>query len=116
LGKSIDELLQRLKLFLINQLELFDEVVEMFEARVKMGFFSQVNNLLKMRVVDVSVNSKQTLEDVLDNVFEVLWKRCVCIVHNKLKRSVSIKSLRGREGERNLPTRDGNLVSSSRMF
>lgn len=49
---------------------------EVLEAGVQMCLFVETNNLLEMRVVDVSVDSKQTLENGLNHLLEVSWKRC----------------------------------------
>lgn len=69
------ELLYQLRegcqLLLLDQLELIDEEDEVFEAGIQMILQSETENHLEVRVVDMSVDSKQSLENGLDHGEEV---------------------------------------------
>ena len=56
LGEVVDELLEGQQLLLVHERELRDEVVEMFEARVKVRLLPQRDNLVEVRVVDVRIH------------------------------------------------------------
>jgi hypothetical protein len=45
-----------------------------FEGCVQVSLLSQTHNLREMRVIDVGIDSEQTLEDVLHNRHKTLWK------------------------------------------
>jgi len=47
----------------------------MLKAGVQVEFNPKTDDMLEMRVVDVSVDSEQSLEDHLDYVQEILWER-----------------------------------------
>ena len=47
----------------------------MLEAGVQVGLFRQRADAPEVRVVDVSINSEQALEDCLHDCQEVWWKR-----------------------------------------
>jgi len=53
-----------------------DEVDEMLETGVKMGLSSKPDNLLEVGVVDMGVNAEKAFEYRLDNLLEILGKRC----------------------------------------
>ena len=69
-----------------------------------MSLFSKTHNLVEMRVIDVSIDSEQSLEDLLDDISEILGERNVLVLF-----SFHIHHL-------DLPTREGNTLSSSRML
>ncbi len=46
----------------------------MLEAGVQVSFFAETYNLVEMGIVNVSVNSEQSLENILHNISEVLWE------------------------------------------
>jgi len=73
----INQVLQRSHLPPVYKLEFLYEVVEVFEAGVKMSLFSQGHNLVEMRVVDMRVDSKQSLEDIFNDLLEVPGERNV---------------------------------------
>ena len=53
-------------------MKLVNEVDEMLETGVQMGLSAKKHDVLEVGVVNVSINSKQTLEDHFDNVLKVL--------------------------------------------
>ena len=56
---------------------LFTKVVKVFEASVEVCLDIQVNNTLEVTVIDVGVDSKETLEDVAHLPVEILGERSV---------------------------------------
>jgi hypothetical protein len=44
----------------------------MLETCVEVGLFSEIHNFLEMRVVNVSIDTEESLEDVFHNVLEIL--------------------------------------------
>lgn len=52
----LDELSQRRKLPLVDQVKLIDEVDEVLEARVEMRLSLQQHDVLEVRVVDVRID------------------------------------------------------------
>ena len=51
----VNEFLERGKFFLINERELLNEIDKMFETRVEVGLGAHILNLLKVRIVDVTI-------------------------------------------------------------
>ena len=47
----------------------------MLETCVEMVFCSKVHNVLEMSMVNMGVDSEQSLEDDFNNIKEVLWER-----------------------------------------
>lgn len=52
------------------------EEYEMLEARIQMGFLLKAHDLLKMRVINMCIYTKEAFEYCLDNILEVRRKRC----------------------------------------
>lgn len=48
----------------------------MLEAGIEMCLFLEADNLLKMRVVNVGINTEQPLEYGLHDIFKVWRERC----------------------------------------
>ena len=76
-SKSVNQIRQRCHLSLVHQVELFNEIEEVLEACIQMCFFSQRDDFLEMGVVDMSVDSKEALEDLLHYSNKVLREGCV---------------------------------------
>ena len=55
------------------------KVHEMFEACVEVSFFSKRDNLVEMRVVDVSVYTEESFEDLFHDWLKILGEWNVCI-------------------------------------
>ncbi|WP_242536397.1 hypothetical protein, partial [Vibrio sp. Vb2880] len=51
---------------------------KVFEASVEMSFLFETNDFLKMRVVNVCVNSEQSSKDCLHHFLEVWRESCTC--------------------------------------
>jgi len=78
LGSQVgDELGERFHLCLVHQLELSDEVIEVLEAGVQVGLFTEGDDAVEVTVVDVGVDSEQALVDRLHDRLEVLRERHV---------------------------------------
>jgi hypothetical protein len=56
------------------------EQCEMLEAGVKVGFFLEAHNLLKMCVVNMSINTEKALEYRLHDFPKILWEGGSCII------------------------------------
>jgi hypothetical protein len=54
------------------------EQCKMLEAGVKMGFFFEAHNLLKMCVINMSINTEKSLKYCLYNFPKIWWKRGSC--------------------------------------
>ena len=67
----MDQLGKGRELFGIYEVKLVDEVDEVLEARVEVGFCREEHDVLEVCVVDVSIHSEETLENDLDNVEEI---------------------------------------------
>jgi hypothetical protein len=67
----LNQLSQRGKLFLVNEVELVNEIDEVLETCVEMGLSREEHDMLEMSMVDVGVNSEESLENNLDDVDEV---------------------------------------------
>jgi hypothetical protein len=52
----------------------------MLEAGVKVGFFLEAHNLLKMCVVNMSINTEKALEYRLHDFPKILWEGGSCII------------------------------------
>lgn len=52
---------------------------EVLKASVKMSLLLEADNLLKMGMVYVGINTKQALENCVYNILEVGWKWCAWI-------------------------------------
>ena len=68
----MDQFRERSKLLGIDEVELVDEVDEVLEAGVQVRLGREEHDVLEVSVVDVSIDSEETLEDDLDDVEEVL--------------------------------------------
>lgn len=55
-----------------------NEKYEVFKRRVEMCFFSQLNNLRKVLMIDVCINSKQTLQYCLGITLKIPGKWHTC--------------------------------------
>ena len=47
----------------------------MLETSVQVCFFTETDYFVEMRIVDVSINTEKSLEDILNYITEVLWER-----------------------------------------
>jgi hypothetical protein len=47
----------------------------MLEASIQMSLRRKQHNMLEMCMVDMCINSEQSLEDNLDNVDKIFWER-----------------------------------------
>ena len=56
-------------------MELVNEVDEVLEARIQMGFSREQHYVLKVSMIDMRIYSKQSLEDYFDDVCEILRER-----------------------------------------
>jgi nucleosome binding factor SPN SPT16 subunit len=54
--------------------KLVNEVNKVFEASVEMVFCTQTHNMLEVSVINVSINSEQSLEDHFNDADEVFRK------------------------------------------
>jgi hypothetical protein len=70
-GQVLDEVFQRSHFLSRHKVELGDEVVVVLEAGVEVSLLAEVDDLLKVGVVDVGVDTEQALEDLLDLKDEV---------------------------------------------
>merc|ERR1711974_423848 len=70
-GQVLDEVFQRSHFLSRHEVELGDKVVVVLEAGVEVSLLAEVDNLLKVGVVDVGVDTEQALEDLLDLKDEV---------------------------------------------
>lgn len=64
-----------------HQMELDTYICEenkMFKTCVQVSFFLQADNLLKVRVIDMSIHAEQALEYCLHNIRKIGWKWCAC--------------------------------------
>jgi hypothetical protein len=75
LQELLNEFVKRREFFHFHHLELVDKVDEMLEAGVEMGFSRKQHDVLKVGVVDVRVNSEQSLKDHLYYVDKVSGER-----------------------------------------
>lgn len=66
---------QRLQLPLINQVKLSHKVVEMFVARIDVGFGSHRGNPIKVVDVNMNKDAEKPSEYFLTELHEVSWKR-----------------------------------------
>lgn len=66
--------MQRCKFLGLDQGKLVDKVNEVFEAGVEMRLSGEEHDVLEVRVVDMCVDTEQTLKDHLDDCLEVAWK------------------------------------------
>lgn len=57
-GQGSDELRKWLHLSLVDELELGDEVIEVFEAGVEVCLFSERDDAVEVAVIDVCVDSE----------------------------------------------------------
>ena len=58
-----------------KRLSYLNEEDEVFEGGVEVGLLLQLDDWIKVLVVDVSVDTEQTLQDGLCHRHEVLWER-----------------------------------------
>merc|ERR1712003_496397 len=79
---DIDERLQRLESVLVNEVVLCDEIVKVLEARVEMRLCIELDVLLDVRMVDMSVHSEQPLENGLYDGLEVFGE-FVALLHRE---------------------------------
>ena len=74
LHHPVYKLLHRSELAFLNQVELVDKVDKVLERCVEMRLFLQRDDVIKVGVVDVCVDTKQALEDRLGDGDEVAGK------------------------------------------
>ena len=72
--KLVNELLERRKFLLFDELKLLNEINEMLEGRVEMRLLLELHDLAEVFVVNVSVDAEETLENGLDDGEKVLWE------------------------------------------
>lgn len=73
LGRQVgDQFTEGFHLSLVDEVELRDEIVEVLEASVEMGFLSEGDDAVEVAVIDVGVDSEEALEDRLDHGLERL--------------------------------------------
>ena len=76
LGKqAFDEFVERGELFLVDEIKLLDEEDEVLERRVEVSLFAELDYLLEVLMVNVSVDSEQAFENCFRYGREVLRKR-----------------------------------------
>lgn len=73
--KLVNELLERRKFLLFDELKLLNEINEMLEGRVEMRLLLKLHDLAEVFVVNVSVDAEETLENGLDDGEKVLGER-----------------------------------------
>ena len=78
-GEVGDEFSQRFHLGLVHELELSDEVIEVFEAGVQVGLLTERDDAVEVAVVDVGVDSEEALENGLHDRQEVFRERHICM-------------------------------------
>lgn len=74
-AKRLDELLERSELLLVDQLELVHEEDKVLEGGVEVRLLAEGADLRRVRMVDVSIDTEEALEDVLHDARERLGER-----------------------------------------
>lgn len=74
-GELLDQFLKRGQLLPVNQVELLNEEDEVFEGGVEMGLLLQLDDRVKVLVVNMSIDPEKPLQDGLRHRHEVLWER-----------------------------------------
>lgn len=71
----LDQLLKGREFLPINQIKLLNKENKVLEGGVEVRLLLQLDNRVKVLMVDVSVNTEESLQNGLGHRHKVLWER-----------------------------------------